>query len=696
MHKLAELCVKRPVFATMLIVALMVVGIFSFFTLGVDLFPKIDLPTVSVSVSNPGASAEEDGNRHHQAHRRCGQHHQRHRRDQLHLGGRRIHGGHPFSLDKNGDVAAQEIRDKVNLIVNDLPETAKAPVVQKFDPDATPIMEIVLSSPRPLREVTEIADKQIKPQLENINGIGQIQLVGGLKREIRVWVDPDKMRAYNLAISDVANALRQQNMEMPAGNVNAGARELAVRTLGRLVDPAQFDEIAIATRGSYVVKLRDIGHAEDSQEEPTTAARLNGEPAVTMVVSKQSGQNTVAAADALKERIKQVQAAAAERHSHSDHQRSVDLHQGAVHSLEAAPGRRQHPGRGHRLRISRQHPHHVDLGGRHSDVHHFHLRADGRDGVRPESDHHAGADADGGHRDRRRHYCPRKYLPLHGREGHVAVSGGDRRHEGNRPGRDGHHVVAAGRVSAHRLHGRHRRPLHVVVRIHGVFRDRGFVAGVLHADADAQLAVRQSASQARGREDSQSSKDSRFFHFLDRITRSMLEWSMAHRKSMVALSVAVVLSTIPLFMLVGKNFMPADDRSEFQASIRAPEGTSLAATVTIAERIARDFRALPGVSATSDVGRHWIGFLHRIERGRSQQRIHLREAGPARRSQGYAGSKLIAKAREILTHYPEGSAHQRGPGSRWRRAAGRPMCSSRSPGRISTSSTPIRKRCSPS
>ena len=96
-------------------------------------------------------------------------------------------------------------------------------MVQKFDPDATPIMQMAVSSPRPLREVTEIADKQIKPRLENINGVGQIQLVGGLKREIRVWVDPDKMRAYNLAISDVANALRQQNMEMPAGNVNAGA-----------------------------------------------------------------------------------------------------------------------------------------------------------------------------------------------------------------------------------------------------------------------------------------------------------------------------------------------------------------------------------------------------------------------------------------------------------------------------------------
>src|SRR5579862_3464221 len=306
MHKLAELCVKRPVFATMLIVALMVVGGFSFFTLGVDLLPKIDLPTVSVSVSNPGASAEEVET---DITKRV--------EDSVNtisgiegINSTSVEGASTvtiqFSLDKNGDVAAQEIRDKVNLIVNQLPDTAKAPVVQKFDPDATPIMQIALSSPRPLREVTEIADKQIKPQLENINGIGQVQLVGGLKREIRVWVDPDKMRAYNLPISDVAKSLREQNMELPAGSVTAGERELSVRTLGRLVDPVQFNEIAIARRGSYVVKLKDIGRAEDSEEEPTTAARLNGQPSVTLVVAKQSGENTVSAADGIKQRVKDM------------------------------------------------------------------------------------------------------------------------------------------------------------------------------------------------------------------------------------------------------------------------------------------------------------------------------------------------------------------------------------------------------
>ena len=309
MHALAALCVRRPVFATMLVMALMVVGTFSFIGLGVDLFPKIDLPRVVVTVSNPGASAEEMET---EVTKRI--------EDAVNttsgideLTSTSLEGSSTvlisFSLDKNGDVGAQEVRDKVNQTIPLLPETAKAPVVQKLDPDATPVMQMVISSPRPLREVTEIADKQIRPRLENVKGVGKIQLVGGLKREIRIRVDPEKLRAYNLPLTDVVNALRQQNMELPAGSVNAGEHEISVRTLGRLVDPEQFNEIAIARRGSYVVKLRDIGRAEDSEEEPTSAARLNGNVAVTLVVSKQSGENTVATADGVKARLKEVQAA---------------------------------------------------------------------------------------------------------------------------------------------------------------------------------------------------------------------------------------------------------------------------------------------------------------------------------------------------------------------------------------------------
>ena len=133
-------------------------------------------------------------------------------------------------------MAAQEVQNKVNLIVNDLPQTAKQPVVQKFDPDAAPILQIAVSAPRSLRDVTLIADKQIKQKLENAKGVGEVTIVGGARREIHVLVDPDRLRAYNLTVTDVFNALRTQNLELPGGSLNAGAKEFTVRTTGRVTE----------------------------------------------------------------------------------------------------------------------------------------------------------------------------------------------------------------------------------------------------------------------------------------------------------------------------------------------------------------------------------------------------------------------------------------------------------------------------
>ncbi|MGH9915895.1 MAG: efflux RND transporter permease subunit, partial [Pyrinomonadaceae bacterium] len=263
MQKLAEICVRRPVFATMIILALTVVGIFSFFTLGVDLFPKIDLPTVTVTVTNPGSSPTEI---------------ETDITDKIESSVNTISGIDElrstsvegvsqvfitFVLDKNADVAAQEVRDKVDLVVPDLPETADKPVVQKLDTDAAPVLRIVVSAKRSLRDVTEIADKQIKKRIESISGVGQVQIIGGTKREIEIWVDPEKMRAFAVTATEVADAVRVQNQELPGGRVNEGARELTVRTLGRIKDPAEFNNIAVATRGTYPVKLSDIGYAED-------------------------------------------------------------------------------------------------------------------------------------------------------------------------------------------------------------------------------------------------------------------------------------------------------------------------------------------------------------------------------------------------------------------------------------------------
>src|SRR6476660_8582494 len=283
MHTLAQLCVRRPVFATMLILSLVVVGVFSYFSLGVDLFPKVDIPTVvdTISQVDEVRSVSSEG------------------QSLVTI---------QFELSKNGDVAAQEVQNKVNLIVPNLPQTAKQPVVQKFDPDAAPILQIAVSAKRSLRDVTLIADKQIKQKLENAKGVGQITIVGGARREIHVDVDPDRLRSYSLTINDVFNALRAQNLELPGGNLNAGARELTVRTTGRIVDAAQFNQITVATREGYVVRVSDIGRAEDSYQEPRSAARLDGVPAVTLIVAKQSGMNTVTTADEVKQRLKEISA----------------------------------------------------------------------------------------------------------------------------------------------------------------------------------------------------------------------------------------------------------------------------------------------------------------------------------------------------------------------------------------------------
>src|SRR5579863_7221503 len=650
MHALAALCVKRPVFATMLIVALMVVGVFSFFTLGVDLFPKIDLPTIIVTVSNPGASAEEIES---DITKRI--------EDSVNttsgidtMQSTSIEGNSTvvisFTLDKSGDVAAQEVRDKVNQVVPNLPETAKAPVVQKLDPDAQPILQMVVSSPRPLREVTEIADKQIKPRLENISGVGEITIVGGLKREIRVWVDPEKMRAYDVSVADVVNALRQQNVELPAGSVNAGEKELSVRTLGRLVDPAQFDELAVVRRGTYVVKIRDIGHAEDSEEEPVTAARLNGNPAVTLVVAKQSGENTVATADAVKARLKEIQATLPKDLTIQIINDQSTFIKGAVHSLEA------HLVEGSILAAIIIYIFLANIRTTlisavaipTSIVSAFGLMAamnlDLNQITMLALTLMVGIVIDDAIIVLENIY---RYMEEKGMPPMQAAIEGTK---------EIGLAVMATTLSLLAVF----LPIGFMGGITGRFMSSfGFTASFAIAVSllvsftlTPMLTSRFVKVIPKHEGGKKSSKDSRFFRFLDVHYTGMLEWSMAHRKTMVAISLGVVLSTVPLFMLVGKNFIPADDRSEFQASVRAPEGTSLAATVTIAERIARDFRSLPGVTATlTSVGIGSASFTGSSAGESNSASIYVKLVPRGDRVQ--TQDQLIAKAREILTHYPK-------------------------------------------
>ncbi len=300
---LPELCIRRPVFTTMLIALPVVVGLMSYAKLGVDLFPNVDLPIITVTTTRPGASVEE-----------------------METGVTKVieevintiagidelrsvtkEGLSTiivqFVLEKDRDVAQQEVQGKVNTILSRLPTGTDTPIVDKFDVDATPVMTIAVSGRRSLREVTEIADKRIKESLSSLGGVGSVTLVGGRLRAINVIVDTKKLEAYNLSIEEVRRSLVAQNLELPGGRVDQASRELVLRTMGRVTDPQDFNQVIITNIKGQPIRVSDVGRAEDTWEEPRSVGRLDGDNAVMLVVQKQSGTNTVQVIDNVKERL---------------------------------------------------------------------------------------------------------------------------------------------------------------------------------------------------------------------------------------------------------------------------------------------------------------------------------------------------------------------------------------------------------
>lgn len=305
---LYELCIKRPVFATMLIMSLIVMGLASYRELGVDIFPKVDLPTITITTRLQGASPEEIES---QITKRV---------EEMvntingidELRSTTIEGQSQvfatFVMEKNIDVASNEVKEKVSTILTQFPLGTDSPIIEKFDPDAAPIMSLVISGKRSAREITEIADKKLKRQLEVIKDIGAIAIVGGRKREVQIVVDPDRLAAYKLSIIDIKTALQRGNVELPGGRITTGEREEGLRTMGRLEAVKDFEDLIVATEAGAPVRIRDIGAAIDTEEEARTLSRLDGNNAVTLLIRKQSGTNTVKVVDSVKERLKEITA----------------------------------------------------------------------------------------------------------------------------------------------------------------------------------------------------------------------------------------------------------------------------------------------------------------------------------------------------------------------------------------------------
>jgi hydrophobic/amphiphilic exporter-1 (mainly G- bacteria), HAE1 family len=306
MQKLAEVCIQRPVFASMLILALVVVGAAGYAGLGIDRYPAVDLPTVSVRTQLPGASPEEvesllsreveevvntvDGI------------------EEL----RSVSGQGSsiviatFRLDRDLETAAQDVRDRVSAVLNRLPEDATPPTIQKIDNDSAPVVSVALTGERTLRELTELADKVVRVQLERASGVGEVRVVGGVERAINVWVDADRLAAYQIPITTVRQALQRQNADIPGGNVDAGREELVLRTMGRYADARALEGLVVANQqpapgnpaagpadSGTPIRIRDVGRVEDGTKEQRSLARLNGRPTVTLEILRQSGANTI-------------------------------------------------------------------------------------------------------------------------------------------------------------------------------------------------------------------------------------------------------------------------------------------------------------------------------------------------------------------------------------------------------------------
>src|SRR5690606_11631515 len=203
-----------------------------------------------------------------------------------------------FDLDRNGDVAAQDIRATIESIRRDLPEGIDPPIVQKFDPAAQPIVSLALSSDvMPLPQLTSLADEDIRRALENVTGVGEVRLAGGLEREVRVFLQPERLRALGVSVGEISAALRSQNLEAPAGRLERGATETLVRVTGRITDPAQFADVIVANRRGTPIRLGEVARVEEGTEEARSLALVDGRRAVSLDILKISGANTVEVAD---------------------------------------------------------------------------------------------------------------------------------------------------------------------------------------------------------------------------------------------------------------------------------------------------------------------------------------------------------------------------------------------------------------
>ena len=583
MQWLAALCIKRPVFASVLILSITVIGLFSFSQLGVDQFPKIDFPTVVITTVQPGAAPEQI---------------ETEVTDKIEEAVNTISGIDElrstssegvsivfvsFVLEKNGDVAAQEVRDKISGVMSRLPRTVQQPRIDRFDPDAAPVISIALTANKPVRDVTEYADKVLRRQIESVNGVGQVLVLGGRQRQVNVWLDADRMRAYNVTVTDISRALQAQNIEVPGGRIDQGGQSLTLRTRGRVQSIEQFNDIVIRQTEGHPITINDVARVEDGEADPTTIAGIDGVPTVLLDVRRQSGTNTVEVVKNVRERLDEITAALPPGY----HARVVrDLStfiEAAIANVEE----------------------HLILGSILAALVVLLFLANWRSTI-------IAAIA-----------IPTSIIATFGLIWYMGftlnlmtmlaltLSVGividdaivvleniyrfiEEKHEDRFKAAEDATAEIGLAVLA------------TTLSLVAIFVPVGFMGGivgrfmksfgltmafaiivslVVSFTLTPMLSARWLTLTTHGK-DQHSSKNSKVFHAIDAFYTRLLEWCMARRALIAGGAVLVLLSSIPLFMIVPKAFMAPDDQSEFEINLRAPEGTSLEATEVLTNRVA--------------------------------------------------------------------------------------------------------------
>ena len=549
-----------------------------------------------------------------------------------------------FVLEKSRDTAAQDVRDKVATVLAQLPVGTDPPVIDKFDVDAIPVMGIALSGRRNLREVTELARRQVKEDIETLAGVGQVIMLGGQERAINISVDPDRLTAQGLSIGEVRETIQRQNLELPGGRLDQTRRELVVRTMGRVERAAEFGDLIVARGGERPLRVRDIGTAEDGIVEPRTLSRLNGENAVQLVVRKQSGTNTVEVIDRVQaelDRLRAVLPADIEMRGIRDQSRFIKA------SIET-------------VRV------HMWLGAILVALTVLLFMRDWRSTVVASIAIPTSVIST---------FTFMRYMGFTLNnvtmlalvlavgiviDDAVVVLENIYRHveEEGMPPRQAASVGTAEIALAVMA-----TTLSLIIiflpvafmagRVGRFFHSFGLTVAVaifVSLLVSFTLTPSLSARMLR-RRGGHASEGGRLYRLVERGYGRVLAWSLRHRWVIVLVAIAIVLATGPLFSRVGKTFLPQDDQSEFEISIRTPGGFTLAETSRLFAEIEHRVRALRGVTDVLATIGDTSGRVKAGEGDVTSGSIYARMVDL--RARRFSQFDVMADARRLLTEYPD-------------------------------------------